>query len=169
MESLLGKKINVSIQLPTENDYIVRRSPGVTSDDDLLPKISDGVEVYAEKFNEQIDLSTVKPFIMHESIKGQNYDFMFAAMIDGEEDKAFVVFGDLKSADVSPTKRISLKTLDFSQFERVLEVAEHFKKLKEKKMELSVAATAMADGNFVFVYLTTYANVFFNTKNMGSI
>jgi peroxiredoxin family protein len=46
----------------------------------------------------------------------------------------------------------------------VLEVAEHFKKLKEKKMKLSAAATAMAEGNFVFVYLTTYANVFFDIE-----
>jgi hypothetical protein len=170
MESLLGEKINVSIQLPTENNYILRHSSDVTSDDDLLqllPKISDCVEVYAEKFNKQIVLSTVKPFIMHESIEGQNYDFMFAAMIDGEEKKAFVVFGDLKSADVSPTKRSSSKTLDFSQFEYVLKVAAHFKKLKKQKVKLSVAAKAMAEGNFVFVYITTYTNVSFGVEKYG--
>jgi hypothetical protein len=47
MESFLGEEINVSIQLPTKHNYIVRRSSDVTSDDDLLqllPKISDGVE-----------------------------------------------------------------------------------------------------------------------------
>jgi hypothetical protein len=78
---------------------------------DLLPKISDGVEVYANRFKEEIYLSAKYPFIMQESIQCQNYDFMFAALIDGQaKKKAFIVFGDLKSANnISPTTKLSSK------------------------------------------------------------
>jgi hypothetical protein len=79
----------VQIRLPLSENYIMNRSS-----DFFLPVISDSVEIYAEKFNEE--MRQWNPFIMHESTTvDQNYDFLLATTTTTEEEekKYFVVFG----------------------------------------------------------------------------
>lgn len=159
------------VAVPTSTRYYIRDTK--SEETVSLPNISVQPNVtitqIAHKFNSALDLDfdDERFCFSFESPAGQGFDH-FVAMLTAVSSKSptkdsqvFVTVIDNKSAMVKPDKKSKGKKLNYSQFERFLELVEELRKLnQEGELELSSISRALVEGRYRFVYLTTYPNLF---------
>ena len=174
LRTLLGVPLagfdRINILLPSYEKYFVSKTSSSALSNQNAPTIFQ----YARKLNEETKklIQLWSPFVMHESVDGQKYDFMLACVMDVNiSNNGFVVFTSSKSADISPDSINSTKTFKYSQFEWVLKVAKKLTDMKTRGGVMSPAAEALVQGNFVFIYITTFPDVnvlprYKNNKNI---
>lgn len=130
---------------------------------------------FAMSFNSTKRLRANNPFVMYESKTNQGFDHLISFLLPGptqspEKKKAFLVFLDEKSSAVRAHDESSQnaaaihspspKVLDCKQFERIKALASELRALRdENKIILSLESQALVDGDFKFIYVTTYADV----------
>ena len=137
---------------------------------DSLPLLNRNSEIkYAKAFNSNVKLSSREPFVVHESLKRQRYDFMISFLLanqaasEGSSNdlEAYVVFLEQKSLQVSPksSNNESSKNIKINckQFRAILKMIEVLRRLHTKQgLALSPASKALLTGNFKFIYMTTH-------------
>lgn len=151
---------SVEVSLPSSENYFETPSQWPTL-------TGDSVTDFAKCFNETNLLDVDFPFIMYQSSKGQGFDRLISFLVkktDGslEINKAFLVFMDEKSSAVRVGKneKAEPKKLDCRQYERVQSLANELRRLRdEENLPLSLESQALVEGQYKFVYTTTYKDV----------
>jgi hypothetical protein len=112
----------------------------------------------AKSFNMKAKFPQFEKCVMFESKKGQGFDLLLAFMSGG---RCHVLIFDAKSAEVIPSssnETVRPVTLKCDQYKHFLKLIEALKELSNTT-ELSSICKALVEGNYHFIYLTTYPDV----------
>jgi len=130
-------------------------------DEILFPRLCEGHEKFLTAFN-AIQYSSQ----MFKSIDGQQWDTMLMTYrregVNGEK-KPFLIFIDFKSKRVimeSKKGKRSIKKLDLTQYQLVKQLVQELKSGdSDVRHPLTLQSQALIDGDFMYIYLTTYPSV----------
>jgi hypothetical protein len=142
-------------------EHISKTSKYFVAKSDTLPLISSPTKSMtdiAKSFNERAQFPITQECVMFESLKGQGFDLLLAFMSGG---RCHVLIFDAKSAEVIPSssnETVKPTTLKCDQFTNFLKLIDALKELSNTT-ELSSICQALVEGNYHFIYLTTYADV----------
>jgi len=125
----------------------------------LFPRLCEGNEKFLAAFN-AIQYSSQ----MFKSIDGQQWDTMLMTYkrigVNGEQ-KPFLIFIDFKSKLVIQESKFStIKTIKLTQYQRVKELVQELKSGDSGvRRPLTLQSQALIDGDYIYIYLTTYPTV----------
>ena len=157
----ISEKFSFEILLPNEENY--------WNDEMLFPRLCEGHEKFLAAFN-AVQYSSQ----MYKSINGQQWDTMLMTYrrtgVNGEIMKPFLIFIDFKSKQIviKESKQSTIKHLKLTQYQHVKNLVEELvDKLKKKKSggdsdvshcppPLTLQSQALIDGDYIYIYLTTY-------------
>lgn len=126
---------------------------------------------FAKAFNHVNKLTNNRPFVMYQSEKNQGFDQMLSFLVADPKQgstvsKAFLVFLDEKSMAVKDDRNVTHKEIDCEHFEQILLLASELARLhKEEGLILSKESEALVRGDFKFIYLTAYDNVYLSSTH----